>query len=103
MAYQLSEHHFEQTLGDSEGQGSLVCCSPWCHRELHMTERLNNICQMLSVFLGLPWNLWVKIDLVFASVCFIFPSILVLNIVFLICFDYALLNINLRFHCFKNN
>ena len=22
----------EQTLGDSEGQGSLACCSPWSHR-----------------------------------------------------------------------
>ena len=22
-------HEFEQTLRDSEGQGSLVCCSPW--------------------------------------------------------------------------
>ena len=22
-------HEFEQTLGDSEGQGSLACCSPW--------------------------------------------------------------------------
>ena len=26
--YQLRGHEFEQTLGDSEGQGSLVCCSP---------------------------------------------------------------------------
>ena len=26
---QLNGHGFEQTLGDSEGQGSLVCCSPW--------------------------------------------------------------------------
>ena len=26
--YRLSGHEFEQTLGDSEGQGSLVCCSP---------------------------------------------------------------------------
>ena len=25
----LSEHEFEQTPGDSEGQRSLVCCSPW--------------------------------------------------------------------------
>ena len=25
----LNEHEFEQTLGDSEGQGSLACCSPW--------------------------------------------------------------------------
>ena len=27
-------HEFEQTLGDSEGQGSLMCCSPWGYREL---------------------------------------------------------------------
>ena len=26
--HQLNGHEFEQTLGDSEGQGSLVCCSP---------------------------------------------------------------------------
>jgi len=32
----------EQTLGDSEGQGSLVRYSPWGHEELGMTERLNN-------------------------------------------------------------
>ena len=24
---------FEQTSGDSEGQGSLACCSPWGHKE----------------------------------------------------------------------
>ena len=27
--HQLNGHEFEKTLGDSEGQGSLVCCSPW--------------------------------------------------------------------------
>ena len=26
--HQLNGHEFEQTLGDSEGQGSLACCSP---------------------------------------------------------------------------
>jgi len=26
--HQLNQHEFEQTLGDGEGQGSLVCCSP---------------------------------------------------------------------------
>ena len=26
---------FEQTPGDSEGQGSLACCSPWGHRVRH--------------------------------------------------------------------
>ena len=27
--YRLNEHEYEQILGDSEGQGSLVCCTPW--------------------------------------------------------------------------
>ena len=30
-------HEFEQTQGNSEGQGSLVCCSPWDHKELDRT------------------------------------------------------------------
>ena len=38
----LNEHDFEQTLGDSEGQGSLLCCSSWGHKESDMTEWLNN-------------------------------------------------------------
>ena len=37
----LNGHTFEQTLGDGEGQGSLAFCSPWGHKELDMTERLN--------------------------------------------------------------
>ena len=37
----LNGHGFEQTLGDSEGQGSLVCCSPWGRKESDMTEVLN--------------------------------------------------------------
>ena len=37
----LYGHEFEQTLGDSEGQGSLVCCSPWGHKESDRTEQLN--------------------------------------------------------------
>ena len=28
-------HECEQTPGDSGGQGSLVCCSPWGHRVGH--------------------------------------------------------------------
>ena len=31
--HRLNGHKFEQTLGDGEGQGSLVCCSPWGHKE----------------------------------------------------------------------
>ena len=40
--HRLNGHEFEQTLGDSEGQGSLVCCSSWGRKELDMTERQNN-------------------------------------------------------------
>ena len=36
--HQLHGHEFEQTPGDSEGQGSLICCSPWGHKESDMTE-----------------------------------------------------------------
>ena len=31
-------YKFELTPGDSEGQGSLACCSSWGHKELDMTE-----------------------------------------------------------------
>ena len=40
--HQLKEHEFEQTRGDSEGQGSLAHCSPWGHKESDTTERLNS-------------------------------------------------------------
>ena len=33
----LSGHEFEQTLGDGEGQGSMLCCSLWCHKESDVT------------------------------------------------------------------
>ena len=40
--HRLDGHEFEQAPGDGEGQGSLVCCSPWGHKEFNMTEQLNN-------------------------------------------------------------
>ena len=40
--HQLNGHESEQAPGDSEGQGSLACCSPWSHRELDSTQQLNN-------------------------------------------------------------
>ena len=33
----LNEHEFEQTLGDSEGQGSRACYSPWGCKESDTT------------------------------------------------------------------
>ena len=38
----LNGHEFEQTLGDSEGQGSLACYSPWGHKESDMIQQLKN-------------------------------------------------------------
>ena len=38
----LNGHEFEQALRDDEGQGSLVCCSPWGCNESERTERLKN-------------------------------------------------------------
>ena len=35
--HQLNGHEFEQAPGDSEGQGSWACCSPWGHKELDTT------------------------------------------------------------------
>ena len=49
---QLDGHEFEQALGVGDGQGSLVCCSPWGHKELDTTKQLN----WLKDFRG--WGGW---------------------------------------------
>ena len=38
----LIGYEFEQTPGEGEGQGSLMCCSPWSRKESGKTWRLNN-------------------------------------------------------------
>ena len=40
--HRLHGRAFEQAPGDGEGQGSLVCCSPWGPKELDTTEQLNS-------------------------------------------------------------
>ena len=64
--HRLDGHEFEQAQGVGNGQGSLVCCSPWGCKELDMTEWLNSnnsnfkeINSGLRYFLGL-WvsNTW---------------------------------------------
>ena len=40
--HRLNGHEFEQTPENSEGQGSLVCCSPWGCKQSDMTEQLND-------------------------------------------------------------
>ena len=46
----LSGHEFEQTPRDVEGQGNLVCCSPWGHKESDMTDLLNWTDQIIKEF-----------------------------------------------------
>ena len=36
--HQPDRHEFEQTPGVGDGQGALVWCSPWGHKELGVTE-----------------------------------------------------------------
>ena len=42
LDHQLNGCEFEQTLGESGGQRSLACCSPWGHKESDKTAWLNN-------------------------------------------------------------
>ena len=37
----LNGHGFVQAPGVGDGQGGLVCCSPWGCKELDMIEQLN--------------------------------------------------------------
>ena len=41
IIYRLHGHGFEQAPGAGDGQGGLACCSPWDHKEMDTTERLN--------------------------------------------------------------
>ena len=41
--HQLGGHEFEQALGVGDEQGSLMCHSPWGHKESDTTERLKYI------------------------------------------------------------
>jgi len=47
-------HQLDKAPGDGEGQGSLVCCSPWTCEELDITWRLNN--NNNTYFTGLLWD-----------------------------------------------
>ena len=40
--HRFNGREFEQALGDSKGQGSLGCCSPWSHKELDTSKQMNN-------------------------------------------------------------
>ena len=50
-------HEFEQTQGDSEGQGSLTCCSLWGYKESDdlVTEQLQSLLKVLIISHLLGW------------------------------------------------
>ena len=59
--HQLNEHEFKQILEDSEGQGSLACCSPRGCKELDTTKWLDNnfkICFFLKIKVFGGWESW---------------------------------------------
>ena len=68
----LDGHEFEQAPGVGNGQGSLVCCSPWGGKEFDMTEQMsliithgeynkllesNNLTDSMDMCLGKLWEL----------------------------------------------
>ena len=57
--HRLNGHEFEQAPGDSEGQGSLVCCSPWGLKGYDTTEWLNNKDQLSALSYLWPGTLTV--------------------------------------------
>ena len=60
--HQFNGHEFVQTPGDSEGQGSLACCSSWGCKESDMTERLSNnkLKNVWSNKINKLHKLWIK-------------------------------------------
>ena len=55
--HQLNGHEFEQAPGVEDRQGSLVCCSPWGHKESNTTEQVNWLVRGLKARL---WKAWSK-------------------------------------------
>ena len=53
--HQLNRHEFEQTLGDSEGQGSLACCGYWSCKESDLATATRGS-SILAIKDGVCWN-----------------------------------------------
>ena len=70
--HRLDRHEFEQAPGVDDGQGGLVCRSPWGRKESDMTEGLNwhkqssLLKEMHLVFLCgkkliVLWSTWLRV------------------------------------------
>ena len=54
--HRLNGHEFEQTPGDSEGRGSLECCSPWGGKVSDTTYQVNNKNMITETHLQAKWH-----------------------------------------------
>ena len=86
MVDSINGDEFEQTLEDSEGQGSLAGCSPWGHKKLDTNEGQNNnkLC-LIPLSSSVSWSLLrvTSIESVMLSNHLIFcPPVLLLRPVF---------------------
>ena len=52
----LNGHKFEQAPGENEGQGILVCCSPWGHRVRHDLPTEQQVSQHYTGLNGVMWR-----------------------------------------------
>ena len=58
----LNGHEFGKSLGVGDGQGGLVCCSPWGRKESDTTEQLNwtDPSRLSYIFHSKECHLWLK-------------------------------------------
>ena len=63
--HRLNGHEFPQTPGDGDGQGSLVCCRLWGHKESDTTEWLN---------WTVTWKVLRKTEIKREITCFLAPT-----------------------------
>ena len=102
----LNGHEFEKTPENSEGQGSLVCCSPWARKDLDTTEWLNNNIVCMCVCVCVCVKCIFKSCPLFIAICLIFKlqeffsSLQILDMSFFgcMCWRYFLLICVLYFH-----
>ena len=64
--YQLDGHEFEWSPGVGDGQGGLVCCDSWSHKDLDTTEQLKwtelNWRCLLTQFEKISWKMYPNND-----------------------------------------
>ena len=82
--HRVDGHEFEQAPGIGDGQGNLLCYSPWGRKESDMTEQLNliekiifveklELTVLISFHVGIYW-LFLKLQIM-RQLCWYFPHL----------------------------